>query len=247
MHDEDYVLTHIDSPELLSPQQKDRLLTEIDRLALSVWEVNPRIHREQRKFFWAGSWGATIISRRAEVVAFSLYLRLDATFPVRLIYRYGSAVAEAHQGHGLYGEMSTFILATEMRKAPDEPLYCCWRTRNPKVWAATARQCVRVCPSILDRSQDADLAVIANAAAERLYPKLELQQTGMLMPGAYDFLKYRHAQNHSDATIDRHFNELPDQCAVFSVGLLKSDLVEAVPRFRARSFHGVCGPSLFEG
>jgi hypothetical protein len=57
------------------------------------------------------------------------------------------------------------------------------------------------------------------------------------LPGAYDFLKYRHAQDYSDLELDRHLNGLPEQCAVFSIGLLRPDLITAVPGMNWRDIH----------
>ena len=91
------------------------------------------------------------------LVAFSVYRKLRiAGRPA--IYRSGTEVLPAHQGRGLYGFFTTEVLKSSgaVDNGDSGVLYG-WRTRNPIVWAANARICEKVTPSLLGGTQDAAL------------------------------------------------------------------------------------------
>ena len=71
------------------------------------------------------------------------------------IYRSGTEVLPAHQGRGLYGFFTSEVLknAGAADQGDGNVLYG-WRTRNPIVWAANAKICEKVTPSLLGDGQD---------------------------------------------------------------------------------------------
>ena len=93
---------------------------------------------------------------RFGLVAFSVYRILNVAGRLA-VYRSGTEVLPAHQGRGLYGLFTSKIFK-RCRAATQENagiLYG-WRTRNPIVWAANAKICEKVAPSLLGEAQDAD-------------------------------------------------------------------------------------------
>jgi hypothetical protein len=162
-----------------------------------------------------------LVCDHAALVAFSVYRILDVA-GCRAIYRSGTEVLPAHQGRGLYGFFTSEVLkrsgATERGKA--SVLYG-WRTRNPIVWAANAKICNKVAPSLLVETQDASLQAACVEMCASLYPGKALELPGMIMRGAYGHIKHQRQAYHGTASlVDAAMSRLiPDSAdALFSVG-----------------------------
>lgn len=225
-----YRLTLVAHSNSLPEQQRNALLAELDRLVLTVWELDPHIYRKHPEFLADHDPGIVLTYCGDELIGFSLYQRLDHSPSESVVYRFATAISPLHQGRGLYARMSDEVFDLELERRPAGTTYCAWRTRNPKVWASLARRCSRVCPPLKGGAYDAQLAAIAIEVATVLYPDQELITPSMQMPNAYDFLTYRHRQYYHDRSLERLFAELPDRCAVWSVGELSRDS----PRERRR-------------
>src|SRR5262249_240244 len=88
------------------------------------------------------------------LVAFSVY-RIMRIASEAAIYRSGTEVLPAHQGRGLYGFFTSEVLKCSGAAANgDNGVLYGWRTRNPIVWAANAKICEKVTPSLLDDAED---------------------------------------------------------------------------------------------
>jgi hypothetical protein len=140
----------------------------------------------------------------------------------RAVYRSGTEVLPAHQGRGLYGFFTSEVLkrsgAAEQGEA--NVLYG-WRTRNPIVWAANAKICDKVTPSLLNEAQDASLQAACVEMCASLYPGKELELPAMIMRGAYGHIKHHRQAYHGTASlVDAAMSRLiPDSAdALFSVG-----------------------------
>jgi hypothetical protein len=99
-----------------------------------------------------------------------------------------------------------------------------WRTRNPIVWAANARICESVTPSLLGGTQDMALQAACAEMCALLYPGKSLEMPGMIMRGAYGHIKHHRQAYHGaaslvDAAIQRIIPDSAD--ALFSVGLVR--------------------------
>jgi hypothetical protein len=155
------------------------------------------------------------------LVAFSVYRMLDVG-GCRAIYRSGTEVLPDHQGRGLYGFFTSEVLkrsgAAERGEA--SVLYG-WRTRNPIVWAANAKICNKVAPSLLSGAQDASLQTACVEMCASLYPGKALELPAMIMRGAYCHIKHHRQAYHGTASlVDAAMLRLiPDSAdALFSVG-----------------------------
>jgi hypothetical protein len=166
-------------------------------------------------------YGLILVYDVAGLAAFSVYraMRIAGEFA---IYRSGTEVLPAHQGRGLYGFFTSEVLrcsgATE--NAERGVLYG-WRTRNPIVWAANARICEKVTPSLLDDAQNPALQVACVEMCASLYPGKSLEVPKMIMRGAYGHIKhhrqtYRGSASLVDAAMSRMIPNSAD--ALFSVG-----------------------------
>ena len=158
------------------------------------------------------------------LVAFSVYRCLRIS-DGPAIYRSGTEVLPAHQGRRLYGYFTTEVLKSS--GAADNGgagiLYG-WRTRNPIVWAANARICEKVTPSLLGDTQDAALQAACVEMCSLLYPGKSLEIPGMIMRGAYGHIKHRRQSYHGTASlVDAAMSRMiPDSAdALFSVGLAR--------------------------
>jgi hypothetical protein len=160
------------------------------------------------------------------LVAFSVYrvLRIAGRLA---IYRSGTEVLPSHQGRGLYSFFTSQVLKCSgaAENGKDGVLYG-WRTRNPIVWAANAKICDRVTPSLLGDSQDPDLQDPSLQAAclemcSSLYPGKALEVPDMIMRGAYGHIRHHRQAYHGTASlVDAAMSRIiPDSAdALFSVG-----------------------------
>lgn len=166
-------------------------------------------------------YGLILVDDGAGLVAFSVY-RVLRVAGCRAIYRSGTEVLPAHQGRGLYRFFTTEVLKRSGAVDGSEGniLYG-WRTRNPIVWAANARICEKVTPSLLDDDQDPALQAACIEMCASLYPGQPLELPDMIMRGAYGHIShhrqaYRGMASLVDAAMSRIIPDSAD--ALFSVG-----------------------------
>ena len=138
------------------------------------------------------------------------------------IYRSGTEVLPAHQGRGLYGFFTSEVLkCSGSADRGDASVLYGWRTRNPIVWAANAKICEKVTPSLLGDAQDPTLQAACIEMCSSLYPGKPLELPGMIMRGAYGHIKYHRQDYHGMASlVDAAMSRIiPDSAdALFSVG-----------------------------
>ena len=158
------------------------------------------------------------------LVAFSVYRRLRISGGPA-IYRSGTEVLPAHQGRGLYGYFTTEVLKSSgAADNGDAGILYGWRTRNPIVWAANARICEKVTPSLLGDTPDATLQAACVEMCSLLYPGKSLEIPGMIMRGAYGHIKHHRQAYHGAASlVDVAMSRMiPDSAdALFSVGFVR--------------------------
>lgn len=161
-----------------------------------------------------------LVFESSGLAAFSVYrvLRISSGLA---IYRSGTEVLPAHQGRGLYGFFTTEVLRCSGAAEKGDSVLYGWRTRNPIVWAANAKICEKVTPSLLGDTQDPALQAAGIEMCSSLYPDKPLELPGMIMRGAYGHIKhhrqdYRGAASLVDAAMSRVIPDTAD--ALFSVG-----------------------------
>jgi len=154
-------------------------------------------------------------------VAFSVYRVLHMSGGLG-IYRSGTEVLPAYQGRGLYGFFTSEVLkCSGAAENGDANVLYGWRTRNPIVWAANAKICEKVTPSLLGDAQDPALQAACVEMCSSLYPGKPLEVPGMIMRGAYGHIKHHRQAYHGtaslvDAAMSRIIPNSAD--ALFSVG-----------------------------
>jgi len=157
-------------------------------------------------------------------VAFSVYRKLRIAGRLS-IYRSGTEVLPAHQGRGLYGFFTAEILKSSgATDSSDTGIFYGWRTRNPIVWAANAKICENVTPSLLGDAKDTALQAACVEMCALLYPGRDLERPGMIMRGAYGHIKHHRQTYHGpvslvDAAMQRIIPDSAD--ALFTVGFAR--------------------------
>jgi len=168
-----------------------------------------------------GKYSLIVVYDSAGLVAFSVYRVLQISSGLA-IYRSGTEVLPAHQGRGLYGLFTSEVLKRSgaAEKGDASVLYG-WRTRNPIVWAANAKICEKVTPSLLGDTQDPALQAACVEMCSSIYPGKSLEVPGMIMRGAYGHIEHHRQAYHGaaslvDAAMSRMIPNSAD--ALFSVG-----------------------------
>jgi hypothetical protein len=154
------------------------------------------------------------------LVAFSVY-RVMTVGQRLAVYRSGTEVLPAHQGRGLYGFFTSQILKHPASATPSEAILYGWRTRNPIVWAANAKICEKVAPSLLGDDADAELQAACVEMCATIYPGKPLEVPGMIMRGAYGHIQHIRQDYHGQASLVEMAMSriIPDSAdALFSVG-----------------------------
>jgi hypothetical protein len=154
------------------------------------------------------------------LVAFSVY-RVMTVGQRLAVYRSGTEVLPAHQGRGLYGFFTSQILKHPASVTPSEAILYGWRTRNPIVWAANAKICEKVAPSLLGDDADAELQAACVEMCATIYPGKPLEVPGMIMRGAYGHIQHIRQDYHGRASLVEMAMSriIPDSAdALFSVG-----------------------------
>jgi hypothetical protein len=172
-----------------------------------------------------GKYSLILVYDRSGLVAFSVY-RVMSIANRLAIYRSGTEVLPAHQGRGLYGFFTSQILKrTDTAASVDGAVLYGWRTRNPIVWAANAKICDKVAPSLLGDKADPQLQAACVEMCRALYPGKQLEVPGMIMRGAYGHIQHNRQSYHGTASvIDAAISRLiPDTAdALFSVGYARA-------------------------
>lgn len=165
-------------------------------------------------------YGLILVYDSSGLAAFSVYrvLRISGELA---IYRSGTEVLPAHQGRGLYGFFTSEVLKCSGAADTGDSVLYGWRTRNPIVWAANAKICEKVTPSLLEDAQDSALQAACIEMCASLYPGKPLELPGMIMRGAYGHIKHHRQDYHGaaslvDAAMSRMIPDTAD--ALFSVG-----------------------------
>jgi hypothetical protein len=209
--------------------RRDFLLDRIESIMASNWHFTKR-HWSREDSPFHDEYGLVFASTNAEIVGYSIYKRLvlDGT---PALYRAGAAVAVSHQRDGFYRRMSQAILTTEWSARPGvEEMYLAWRTRNPLIWAANARLCKAVVPSIVDGQMDAQFQEVCLRLAHQLYPDCPIEPPAMIMRNVYEHLTYiDEPYDHFASPISAWYaNAVPNPGdAVFSVGTVQKLAADA--------------------
>ncbi|MBR0795873.1 hypothetical protein JQ615_10765 [Bradyrhizobium jicamae] len=168
-----------------------------------------------------GKYSLVLAYDSSGLVAFSVYRVLQMSAGPA-IYRSGTEVLPAHQGRGLYGFFTNEVLkCSGAAERPAGGVLYGWRTRNPIVWAANAKICEKVTPSLLDDAQDPGLQAACVEMCASLYPGKLLEVPDMIMRGAYGHIRHHPQAYHGtaslvDAAMSRKIPNSAD--ALFSVG-----------------------------
>ena len=209
--------------------RRDFLLDRIARIMASNWHFTKR-HWSREDPPFHDAYGLVFASTDTEIVGYSIYKRvvLDGT---PALYRAGAAVAASHQRYGFYRMMSQAMLTTEWSARPGvEEMYLAWRTRNPLIWAANARLCQAVVPSIVDGQVDAKLQEACLRLARQLYPDCPIEPPAMIMRDVYEHLTYiREPYDHFASPISAWYAAVVPNSgdAVFSVGIVRKLAADA--------------------
>ena len=219
----DYAVYSFPDPTRVSLPEQRPLMDAMNNIIAVNWQAKePHWTAESSPF--DRKFSLILVYDASGLVAFTVYRKLRiAGRPA--IYRSGTEVLPVHQGRGLYGFFTTEVLKSSgAANGGDGGLLYGWRTRNPIVWAANARICARVTPSLLGGPQDAALQAACVEMCTLLYPGKPLEVPSMIMRGAYGHIKHHRQAYHGAASfVDEAMQSvIPDSAdALFSVGLVR--------------------------
>ena len=216
----DYAIYSFPDASLVDHGERRPLIDAMNGIIAVNWKaIEPHWTAEASPF--DSKFSLILVYAGSGLVAFSVYRKLRLTAGPA-IYRSGTEVLPAHQGRGLYGFFISEVLKSSGAADTGEGgiLYG-WRTRNPIVWAANARICEKVTPSLLGDTQDLVLQAACVEMCSLLYPGKSLEVPGMIMRGAYGHIKHHRQAYHGMASlVDAAMSRIiPDSAdALFSVG-----------------------------
>jgi hypothetical protein len=218
----EYATYSFPDASLVSPGERQPLMDAMNNIIAINWEA-AEPHWTVASSPFDSKFSLILVYARSGLVAFSVYRTLRiAGQPA--IYRSGTEVLPAHQGRGLYGFFTTEILKSLDASRSDAGILYGWRTRNPIVWAANARICEKVTPSLLGDTQDTALQAACVEMCSLLYPGKSLELPDMIMRGAYGHIKHHRQAYHGAASlVDEAMQRLiPDSAdALFSAGIAR--------------------------
>lgn len=216
----DYAVYSFPDATRVSPAEQRPLMDAMNNIIAVNWQATEP-HWTAGSSPFDRKFSLILVYDASGLVAFSVYRKLRiAGRPA--IYRSGTEVLPAHQGRGLYGFFTTEVLRSS--GGGDGLLYG-WRTRNPIVWAASARICAQVAPSLFGGNPDAALQAACIEMCTLLYPGKRLEMPGMIMRGAYGHIKHHRQAYHGAASLVDEAMQLviPDSAdALFSVGRVRA-------------------------
>ena len=215
----DYAVYSFPDASLFAISEQQPLMDAMNGIIAVNWKATEP-HWTTASSPFDRKYGLVLVYDGAALIAFSVYrvMRISGGLA---IYRSGTEVLPAYQGRGLYGFFTSEVLKCSGAAENGDGVLYGWRTRNPIVWAANARICEKVAPSLLGETQDPALQAACVEMCSALYPGKSLELPGMIMRGAYGHIKH-HRQNYHgaaslvDAAMSRMIPDAAD--ALFSVG-----------------------------
>jgi hypothetical protein len=218
----DYAVYSFPDATWVSPAEQRPLMDAMNNIIAVNWQATEP-HWTSVSSPFDSKFSLILVYDASGLVAFSVYRRLlIAGRPA--IYRSGTEVLPAHQGRGLYGFFTTEVLKSSgAADCGDAGIFYGWRTRNPIVWAANARICEKVTPSLLGGAPDDALQAACVEMCTLLYPGKPLEMPAMIMRGAYGHIKHHRQVYHGAVSlVDEAMQRIiPDSAdALFSVGLV---------------------------
>jgi hypothetical protein len=216
----DYTVYSFPDASLIAVSDRQPLMDAMNGIIAVNWKASEP-HWTAASSPFDGKYSLILVCDGSDLIAFSVYRMLQISGSLA-IYRSGTEVLPAHQGRGLYGFFTSEVLknAGTADKADGSVLYG-WRTRNPIIWAANAKICEKVTPSLLGDVQDPALQAACIEMCSSLYPGKPLEVPGMIMRGAYGHIKHHRQTYHGTASlVDAAMSRMiPDSAdALFSVG-----------------------------
>ena len=219
----EYATYSFPDASLVSHRERQPLMDAMNNIIAVNWKATEP-HWTAASSPFDSKLSLILVYASSGLVAFSVYRTLQlAGQPA--IYRSGTEVLPVHQGRGLYGFFTTEILKSAGATGnSDAGILYGWRTRNPIIWAANARICEKVTPSLLDDTEDGALQAACVEMCSLLYPGKSLEIPGMIMRCAYGHIKhhrqaYHGAASRVDAAMQRIIPDSAD--ALFSVGIVR--------------------------
>ena len=219
----DYAIYSFPDASLVSPGERRPLMDAMNGIIAVNWKATePHWTAEASPF--DRKFSLLLVYASSGLVAFSVYRKLRlAAGPA--IYRSGTEVLPAHQGRGLYGFFTSEVLRSSgAADTAESGILYGWRTRNPIVWAANAKICAKVTPSLLGDAEYPGLQAACVEMCSLLYPGRPLELPTMIMRGAYGHIKHHRQAYHGTASlVDAAMSRLiPDSAdALFSVGFAR--------------------------
>jgi len=216
----DYAIYSFPDASLIQAADRQPLMDAMNGIIAVNWQATEP-HWTAASSPFDGKYSLVLVYDGSGLVAFSVYRVLQMSAGLA-IYRSGTEVLPAHQGRGLYGFFTNEVLkCSGAAERPAGGVLYGWRTRNPIVWAANAKICEKVTPSLLDDAQDPGLQAACVEMCAWLYPGKPLEVPDMIMRGAYGHIKhhrqaYRGTASLVDAAMSRKIPNSAD--ALFSVG-----------------------------
>jgi hypothetical protein len=219
----EYATYSFPDASLVCRSERQPLMDAMNNIIAVNWEA-AEPHWTAASSPFDSKFSLILVYASSGLVAFSVYRTLRiAGQPA--IYRSGTEVLPAHQGRGLYGFFTTEILKSSgVSDNDDAGILYAWRTRNPIVWAANARICEKVTPSLLGDAQDPALHAACVEMCSSLYPGKNLEIPSMIMRGAYGHIKHHRQTYHGTASlVDAAMQRvIPDSAdALFTVGIAR--------------------------
>ncbi len=219
----EYATYSFPDASLVNQGERKPLMDAMNNIIAVNWKATEP-HWSEASSPFDSKFSLILVYASSGLVAFSAY-RVLRIADQPAIYRSGTEVLPAHQGRGLYGFFTTEILkAAGVSDNGDADLLYGWRTRNPIVWAASARICEKVTPSLLGGAHDPALQAACIEMCSLLYPGKALEIPGMIMRGAYGHIKHRRqAYRGSASLVDAAMQRIiPDSAdALFTVGIAR--------------------------
>ncbi len=219
----EYAIYSFPDASLVSPGERPPLMDAMNGIIAINWQATePHWTADASPF--DKKFSLILVYGSSGLVAFSVYRKFRLAAGAA-IYRSGSEVLPAHQGRGLYGFFTSEVLKSSgAADTAERGILYGWRTRNPIVWAANAKICEKITPSLLDNAKDPALQAACIEMCSLLYPGKTLELPGMIMRGAYGHIKHHRQAYHGTASlVDAAMSRLiPDSAdAVFSVGFAR--------------------------
>jgi hypothetical protein len=218
-----YAIYRYPDASLVAPRDRRSLVDAMNNIIAVNWRATDP-HWTDASSPFDRKFSLILAYDASGLVAFSVYrkLRIGGRHS---IYRSGTEVLPAHQGRGLYGFFTSEVLKDSgAADSNDNGILYGWRTRNPIVWAANAKICDKVAPSLLGDVKDTALQAACVEMCALLYPGKGLEIPGMIMRGAYGHIKHhRQAYHGAVSLIDAAMQRLiPDSAdALFTVGFAR--------------------------